>query len=307
MPRAIRRFALRGQRWRVRLTDLLARIGFRDDYFLIVASIVIGGATGLGAHFFYALIEYAHDKCYGAAGAAGFFGGRAVMLVILPAIGALLVGLIVHYFAREAKGHGVPEVMDAIYRRGGVIRPRVALAKAVASTLTIGSGGSAGTEGPIIQIGAAIGSTFGQVLQVTRRQMGVLVACGAAGGIAAIFNAPIAGVLFALEIFLKDFSFRTFSPVVFASVLSCSVTHAVRPEDVGIFEIVTLERSQYVFDGSELPFYLGLGVVCAMVSVLFVRSLYLTEDLCDRLRLPGQVKPMLGAVLLGLTGVAYCA
>lgn len=306
MSRSIRRFALQGQRLRVRLIGLLAAIGFRDDYFLIVASIIIGGATGLGAHLFYALIELAHQVCYGETGAAGFFGGRTGMLIVLPAVGALLVGFIVHHFAREARGHGVPEVMDAIYRRGGVIRPRVTVAKAVASALTIGSGGSAGTEGPIIQIGAAIGSTFGQVLQVTRRQMGVLVACGVAGGIAAIFNAPIAGVLFALEIFLKDFSFRTFSPVVFASVLSCSVTHAVRPADVGIFEIATLERYQYVFDGSELPFYLGLGVVCAMVSVVFIRSLYFTEDLCDRLRLPGQAKPVLGAVLLGLAGVAYC-
>ncbi|HUU83081.1 MAG TPA: chloride channel protein [Phycisphaerae bacterium] len=307
MPRTLRRFALKGQRLRVRLIELLARIGFKDDYFLIVTSIVIGGATGLGAHLFYSLIEFAREKCYGHTGSGGLFGGRGFMLVVLPAVGALLVGLIVHYFTREAKGHGVPEVMDAIYRHGGVIRPRVALAKAVASALTIGSGGSAGTEGPIIQIGAAIGSTFGQVLQVTRRQMGVLVACGVAGGIAAIFNAPIAGVLFALEIFLKDFSFRTFSPVVFASVLSCSVTHAMRPSDEGIFEVATLERYQYVFDGSELPFYLVLGMVCAVVSVVFIRSLYFTEDICDRLKMPPQAKPALGAVLLGLVGVGYCA
>jgi len=186
------------------------------------------------------------------------------------------------------------------------VRPRVAIAKAVASACTIGSGGSAGTEGPIIQIGAAIGSTFGQLLHVSRRQMSVLVACGVAGGISAIFNAPIAGVLFALEIFLKDFSLRTFSPVVFASVLSGSVSHAFDRYDRGIFEISTLEHYAYKFDGSELPFYLVLGVVCAGVSVLFIRSLYFTEDVCDRIRLPGQVKPLLGAILLGLTGVAYC-
>ncbi len=307
MPRSLRRFALRGQRLRVRLINLLAKIGFKDEYFLIVMSIAIGGATGLGARLFFSLIEYAHQVCYGQTGSTGLFNGRAGMLVVLPAVGALAVGFITHYFAREAKGHGVPEVMDAIYRRGGVIRPRVAVAKAIASALTIGSGGSAGTEGPIIQIGAAIGSTFGQVLQISKRQMGVLVACGVAAGIAAIFNAPIAGVMFALEIFLKDFSFRTFSPVVFASVLSCSLTHAFQESDRGIFEIATLEHYQYTFDGSELPFYLGLGVVCAVVSVLFIRSLYATEDLCDRIKMPAQVKPVIGAVLLGLIGVGYCS
>ena len=159
------------------------------------------------------------------------------MVIVLPVVGGLLVGQITYYFAREAKGHGVPEVMDAIYRRGSIIRRRVAGAKTVASACTIGSGGSAGMEGPIIQIGAAIGSTAGQYLDVPRRQMNILVACGVSAGIAAIFNAPIAGVLFALEIFLRDFSFRTFSPVVFSSVISCSVTHAIRFQDAAIFEV----------------------------------------------------------------------
>ena len=306
MGRTTRRLTLRGQQLRVRLVKALTAVGFKDEYFLIVISIVIGVATGLGAHVFYYLIEKAREACYGT-GDTGIFAGRALMLIALPALGGLAVGLITEYFAREAKGHGVPEVMDAIYRRGGVIRPRVAVAKAVASVFTIGSGGSAGTEGPIIQIGAAIGSTFGQILRVSRRQMGVLVACGVAGGISAIFNAPIAGVLFALEIFLKDFSFRTFSPVVFASVLSGSVIHAFHPEDRGIFEISTLEQCQYKFGPAELPFYLVLGVLCAAVSVAFIKSLYFTEDLCDRLRIPGQFKPVLGAALLGLVGVAYCA
>ena len=307
MERVRRRLVIRVHRLRLRLVKFLSAIGFKEDYYLVAMSIAIGGATGLGAHLFYMLIEFARVKCYGPGGveAGGLFSGRAVMLVILPAIGALAVGMITRYFAREAKGHGVPEVMDAMYRRGGVIRPRVSLAKAVASALTIGSGGSAGTEGPIIQIGAAIGSSFGQLFNVTRRQMNVLVACGVAGGIAAIFNAPIAGVLFALEIFLKDFSFRTFSPVVFASVLSCSITHALRVGDRAIFEIAALQTHHYVFTGVELPLYLCLGVICAVLSVIFIRSLYFTEDVCDRIRLPDQLKPVVGAVLLGLLGVVY--
>ncbi|MCP4245478.1 MAG: chloride channel protein [bacterium] len=305
MGRSSRSLVLPRRRLRLWLGRLRAEAGLKEDYFLIVISILIGAATGLGAHVFYWLIEEARHLCYGQSEAGGLFDGRAYMLVLLPAVGALAVGFIIEHFAKEAKGHGVPEVMDAIYRKGGVIRPRVAVAKAVSSALTIGSGGSAGTEGPIIQIGAALGSTVGQLLKVGRRQMGVLVACGVAGGIAAIFNAPIAGVLFALEIFLKDFSFKTFSPVVFASVLSCSVTHALRPVDVGIFEVASLKHFEYRFDGSELPFYLGLGVVCALAAVAFIRALYYTEDLAEKLKIRGPYVPVLGAVLLGVTGMAY--
>ncbi len=296
-------------RMRARLSKWARALGIGEDYYLIGLSILIGGATGLGAHLFYTLIEMADAWCYGHDGSrsGGLYSGKTFMLVALPAIAALAVGLITRFFAREAKGHGVPEVMDALHRGGGSIRPRVAVAKAISSTLTIGSGGSAGTEGPIIQIGAAIGSTFGQALKVTRRQMSVLIACGVSGGIAAIFNAPIAGVLFALEIFLKDFSFRTFSPVVFASVLSCSLTHAFRPEDRGIFETAGFQDYQYTFDGSELPFYLILGLICAATAVIFIRGLYFTEDVADRIRLPEALKPAIGAVILGVTGIAYCS
>lgn len=299
----LQRWAIRGQRLRVRLTGLLGSVGFKDEYFLVVLAILIGSATGFGAHLFYLLLDlafrFAFDEQY------GLFRGQWYVLVVLPALGGLVVGFITHWFAREAKGHGVPEVMDAILRQGGVIRPRVAVAKSIASALSIGSGGSAGTEGPIIQIGAALGSTFGQLLQVGRRQMGVLVACGAAGGIAAIFNAPIAGVLFALEIFLRDFSFRTFSPVVFSSVLSASLTHYLRGGDKPIFVVQAFSGD--LFRITELPYYGVLGVICAIASVIFIRALYKTEDIADFLRIPEWIKPALGGALLGLTGVLFAA
>lgn len=227
------------------------------------------------------------------------------MLIVLPTVGALGVGHLTHFFAREAKGHGVPEVMDALYRKKGEIRPRVASIKAIASALTIGSGGSAGTEGPIIQIGAAIGSGLGRALRIGPQQRGIVVACGISAGIAAIFNAPIAGVLFALEIFLKDFSFRTFSPVVFSSVISCSVLHAIRAQDEAIFEVSALRSADYMFVGIEFPLYLILGVLCAVAGVGFIRALYYTEDLTDRLTIPGPLKPAVGAMVLGITGALY--
>lgn len=287
------------------LLRAVIRLGFKEEYFLVLVSILIGAATGLFAHLFYFLIEYTRGRAYGGEESAGLFNGHVWMLVLLPAVGAAAVGLITYYFASEAKGHGVPEVMDAMYRKGGVIRGRVAGAKAVASALTIGSGGSAGTEGPIIQIGAAIGSWLGGFFGIPRRQMGVVVACGVSAGIAAIFNAPIAGVLFALEIFLKDFSFRTFSPVVFSSVISCSIIHALSEKDVAIFTFAGSGDFSYVFDGFELPLYLVLGVLCALTAVLFIRCLYYMEDLTDRINIPDPLKPVMGAVGLGLSGIVF--
>ncbi|GJM23901.1 MAG: chloride channel protein [Phycisphaerae bacterium] len=296
MGRFIRQISI----WRVHATRSLERLGINEDRLLILLSILVGGATGLGAHLFYELLEFAYDH---ASAEGGFFALGTYMLILLPVLGAILVGIITTTFASEAKGHGVPEVMDALCRKGGEIRPRVAFAKAISSALTISSGGSAGTEGPIVQIGAAIGSSVGQVLGIKRHQMNTLVACGVAGGIAAIFNAPIAGVLFALEIFLRDFSFRTFSPIVFASVISTSLTHALRPDEGGIFEVVNPEL--YTFRGAELPYYLVLGVFCAIASVAFIRVLYFAEDVTDKIKIPNAFKPAIGGALLGLTGIVY--
>jgi CIC family chloride channel protein len=292
-------------RARIRFREVVTRIGLGDEMFLVLVSIVIGAATGIFAHLFFTLIEIAREFAYGAGEDGGLFAGRSWMLIVLPTVGALFVGLITFYFAREAKGHGVPEVMDALYRKGGEIRARVASAKAIASALTIGSGGSAGTEGPIIQIGAAIGSGVGKYLHIPRREMGIMVACGVSAGIGAIFNAPIAGVLFALEIFLKDFSFRTFSPVVFSSVISCSIMHALRLEDEAIFEVQALRDMGYQFVGVQLPLFLILGLVCAVAGVVFIRALYYTEDIFEKLKFPEPLKPALGAIGLGLSGMIY--
>ncbi|MHC5111199.1 MAG: chloride channel protein [Planctomycetota bacterium] len=304
-PERPSKLAIRGIRFRVRMTNILTRAGIKEEYFLVLVSILIGATTGLFAQLFYDLIEGVRHVAFGPGGDAGLFNGRWWMLILLPTVGGLAVGMLTFHFAREAKGHGVPEVMDSIYRKGGAIRGRVAGVKAVASSLTIGSGGSAGTEGPIIQIGAALGSTAGMLLGISRRQMGVVVACGVSAGIAAIFNAPIAGVLFALEVFLKDFSFRTFSPVVFSSVISCSIMHALKGEDVAIFEVSALRHVHYVFNGMELPWFLILGVLVAVASVAFIRALYSIEDLADKIPLPEPVKPALGGMVLGITGVIF--
>ncbi len=284
-----------------KIQGLIRKLGFHEDSMLIIIAMTVGVLTGLGSIAFTWLIEVAHNFCYGSGESTGIYAGKWFYLIILPAIGALCVGTITYFFAREARGHGVPEVMDAIARKNSIIRGRVAIAKAISSALTIGSGGSAGTEGPIIQIGAALGSSIGQKLKLRKNYMTIVVGCGAAAGISAIFHAPIAGVLFALEIFLRDLKFKTFSPVLIASVMSSVTVSTVLGKNAAIFPIL---NSSFSFTWPETIFYILLGLICAFPAVGFTKMLYATEDLFEKkIKIHYILKPVLGAVLLGVLGI----
>jgi CIC family chloride channel protein len=226
-----------------------------------------------------------------------------------PVIGGLIYGPLIARFAGEARGHGVPEVMLAVSEQGGRIRPRVAAVKALASAVCIGSGGSVGREGPIVQIGSALGSSLGQVLRIPESRLRLLVACGAAGGISATFNAPIAGVFFALELILRDFESESFGVVVLASVIADVIGRAA----FGSQPFLTLPafHQQSLW---EYGLYAGLGLMAAVVGTVFVRVLYGMEDVADRIwRGPAWLRPAAGGVLLGalllalpqLYGVGY--
>jgi CIC family chloride channel protein len=216
----------------------------------------------------------------------------------IPALGGLLVGPLVHFFAREAKGHGVPEVMEAVATRGGVIRPRIVAVKILASALSIGSGGSVGREGPIVQIGSALGSALGQLLRVPARQLRTIVGCGAAAGISATFNAPIAGAIFAVEVIVGDFAVAQFSPIVIASVVATVISrftlgnHPAFP--VPEYELVS---------PFELGAYMGVGVVAALVGLTFMKTLYASEDFFERLPLPEWLKPAIGGLGVGAIAI----
>ncbi|MEF2145822.1 MAG: chloride channel protein [Desulfovibrionaceae bacterium] len=222
------------------------------------------------------------------------------LMIVLPALGGLVVGIIVHFFAREAKGHGVPEVMEAIALRHGQIRKRVALAKIVASAVTIGSGGSVGREGPMVQIGSSIGSSVGQIFKVPTIHMRTMVGCGAAAGIAATFNAPIAGVLFALEIIIGDFGLMSFSPVVLSSVTATTISRYYLG-DLPAFVI----PDYAIVSLWEFALYPLLGIATAMAALLFIKVLYRLEDIFEKLRLPGWFKPCLGGALLGVVVIFF--
>ncbi|OQX95715.1 hypothetical protein B6I21_04035 [candidate division KSB1 bacterium 4572_119] len=215
--------------------------------------------------------------------------------ILIPVIGGAIVGPIIYLFAREAKGHGVPEVMQAIALKNGVIRPRVAAVKSIASAITISTGGSVGQEGPIIQVGSAIGSSIGQWLKVSPERLKILVGCGAAAGIAATFNAPIAGAFFALEIILGNFALTSFSPIIISSVMATVISRAF----FGNYPIFTVPGYSLVSIW-EVPLYMVLGLVTGIVGLAFTKSVYASENFFDKLKMPEYLKTPLGAIFLGL-------
>ena len=182
----------------------------------------------------------------------------------------------------------------------GRIRKRIVVIKSLASAICIGTGGSVGREGPIVQIGSAIGSAIGQVLKITADRIRTLVGCGAAAGIAATFNAPIAGSMFALEIILADFGLATFSPIV----ISALVATAISRHFLGDAPALIVPAYQLV-SAWEFPLYITLGVFCAIVAVSFTKILYRMEDIFDGLRFPECLKAVLGGTIIGVMGVLF--
>ncbi len=260
-------------------------------------AIAIGILSGYGAVLFRFVIQGAQYAFYqNTADILTFVSTVPVYCLIgLPAIGGLVVGLLVRFGAREAKGHGVPEVMEAVSLRGGRIRKRVAVVKIIASAVCIGSGGSVGREGPIVQIGSSIGSSIAQIFKTTGPQHRTMVGCGAAAGIAATFNAPIAGVLFALEVLLGDFGLAAFSPVVLSSVMATTISRHYFG-DFPAFVIPSYELASLW----EFAIYPFLGLLAGLLAILFIVVLYKSEDLFDAIKIPEWIKPALGGMLLGL-------
>jgi CIC family chloride channel protein len=267
---------------------------------MVLLAVGVGVGAGYGAVFFRWLIAAAQSVYFGGLGGLLSWLGR-YRVILLPAAGGLLVGPLVYFFAREARGHGVPEVMLAVMRERGRIRPRVSVVKSLASAICIGSGGSVGREGPIVQIGSALGSTVGQVLRLSEERLRLLVACGAAGGISATFNAPIAGVLFALEVILRDFSVRSFALVVLSSVSSVVISH-VYLGDSPAFQIA---QPYSLVSPWELPLYFMLGLMAGLVSRAFIWVLYRSEDVFDAWAFPEYLKPVVGGLVVGTIGVWY--
>ncbi len=282
------------------LAHLLDRLAPPKGLLLLVLSILVGACTGLAAVLFIKLIHAIQHFAFTSSTESFPFLGTTIYF-IAPVLGGLAVGPLI-LFAKEAKGHGVPEVMQALILRGGRIRARVAVAKIAASAICIGTGGSAGREGPIVQVGSALGSSLGQSLHLSDERIKNLVACGAAAGIAATFNAPIAGVIFAIEVLMCNLQLRHFGNVVIAAVSSSIVSHFFFGNKVA-FEVPTYTLNSPV----ELLLYLLLGLSAALVGVMFIRMLNFAENVFDAWTAPQLIKPAVGAIGLGILGFLYMA
>jgi len=279
---------------------LKSGINFNNFATLMVVAVVMGAGTGLITVVFVKAIAWITYFSFVEGLPQILAPLGAGWIILVPVIGSLITGPMIAYWAIEAKGHGVPEVMQAIIMRRGRIRPRVAVVKSVASAICIGTGGSAGREGPIVQVGAALGSTAAQLLRLGPQRTITLVACGAAAGIAATFNAPIAGVIFAMEVILGEFTTHYFGMVVIAAVAASIVSR----EFLGDFPAFAIPSYSLV-SAWELPLYALLGVLAALVGWGFVKILYYVEDRFDGWRFPDAFKPAIGGIGVGLIGLFY--
>jgi CIC family chloride channel protein len=262
-------------------------------------AIFVGLLSGLGAVAFIRLIKVFGWVFFNRTWSAFHFMGH-YYVIILPVIGGLILGPLIYFLAREARGDGPPEVMEAAAVKGGRIRPHVALVKALASSICIGSGGSVGREGPIIQIGASFGSTIGQWLRLPEDWMKTMLLCGAAGGLSAIFNAPIGGVFFALEVIQRRFMAANLGFVVISSVTANFIAHRFLG-DTPSFSIPTYNMAS----NWEIIPYIILGIISGFVALAFVKAFYKCENLFGDLRIPGYVKPAAGGLIVGLIGAWY--
>jgi CIC family chloride channel protein len=273
---------------------------------LSLLALVVGVVTGLGAVVFRGLIGLVHNLFFLGHFAFGYdssvftpFNPWGPAIILVPVIGGIGVTWIVSTFAPEAKGHGVPEVMDAIYYQQGIIRPVVAVVKSIASALAIGTGAAVGREGPIIQIGSALGSTLGQILRMQAGQRITLVAAGAGAGIAATFNTPIGGVMFATELMLPEISVNTFLPVAVATGTATFIGRLFFG-DQPAFNVPALTAiPDSLSTVVTLVLYVVLGALTGVAAAGFIRGLHWLEDGFDLI--PGRyTRHIIGMLLVGV-------
>ncbi len=266
-----------------------------DQNMLILAAL-LGFFAGFASTFFRWLIEF-FESIFSIKGFSLVGIPPQVYPFLLPLI---FIGLICKFFPNAVKENGVHQVMYAVALNDGKVRKRTIASCAVTSSLTIGSGGSAGREGPTVQIGAAVGSTIGQLLHLSTERMRVLVGCGAAAGIAASFNAPLAGVLFALEIILGDFTIHTFSPIIIASVIGTVTGRALEGNEV-TFNVPVHE----LVHPAEIIFYLALGMLCGIVARLFTFIYFYTQQVFEKkINIADLYKPAIGGLIVGMISIS---
>ncbi|HTW93896.1 MAG TPA: chloride channel protein [Tepidisphaeraceae bacterium] len=298
-------------RLRILLSRLLSRLGFGDNAFLLLLSVVVGIVTAAAAVAFHELIDLIRDLLYRHFDAETLYSRDMGLLLFLPALGGLAVGVFSKYIMRAREGHGIVDVMESVTRTTGFQKPITAIEKILTSAMTIGSGGSAGAEGPIVQIGAGIASGVGGIFRLARQHMPILTGCGCAAGISAIFNAPFGGVLFALEIILQDFSLRVVTPIVVSSVIAQVTVQAIF-QSIGsnAFRAIFAMPTGEITHGNSMAWaqvgnFMIFGVVCGLIGLALTRLMYAMEEFFHHLKVPAALRPAVGGLALGAAGVIY--
>jgi CIC family chloride channel protein len=280
------------------------RIAEPAQFRMVLMSFLAGGIgllAGLIAFVLYKLIGLFTNIFFYHRFVAEFLSARhnqlGLWVIPIPVIGGIIVGFMAKYGSSKIKGHGIPEAMEAVMVNRSRIEPRVAILKPLSAAIAIGTGGPFGAEGPIIQTGGAVGSLVGQAFHTTASERKVLLACGAAAGMSATFNTPIAGVILAIELLLFEFKARSFIPLVIASTLAT----AVHMQLLGVGPMFKVTPMDFGIPHA-LPFYLVLGVVCGLAAVGFSKLLYWTEDQFEKLPVDELWWPAIGALGLGIIG-----
>ena len=272
-----------------------------------ILAFTVGIISGFGAILFNRMIGLIHNIFFLGTFSTYYDSSThtpdspwGIGIILVPVIGAVLVAFLVKNFAPEAKGHGVPEVMKAVYFNNGIIRPAVGVVKAIASAISIGTGGSVGKEGPFVQIGAAFGSTLGQIVKMPVRQRNILIAAGAAGGIAATFNSPVGGLTFGIELILLSISAATIFPVAIATVTACFISRVFMGIEPA-FAIPSLITPTFVDPNMWiLLIFIPFSVFIGLVSLVFIKGMGFFEDLFDGMKGNYYTRHILGMTIIGI-------
>ncbi len=279
------------------------RIQMTEFMYMIILSVIIGFVAGFGSVGVKYLIEFISRLAFSGDGNILEIVSATpwYLIVMIPTLGGLFVGLFANFVVPESKGHGVTEVIQSLLTKGGVIKPIVAVGKSITSAVTIGTGGSVGFEGPIVQIGASIGSTVGQFFKVPSRRLRTLVGCGAAAGIAATFNMPIAGALFAIEVIMMDYAAYQLFPIIISSVIATVISHHY------FGNYAEFIASPIILDNYfEIINFFVLGVFCGLISFFMIKSIYFFEDLFhNKIKIPVYIKPAIGGLIIGIIGIHF--
>ena len=313
MTNVIRTPAIRFRLW---VGRHLSRLGFGEQSFLLLLAVVVGVVTAIAAVSFHELINFLRDTCFSKPGEDFLYGKGLFLLILCPAAGGLCVGIISTWLDHAGQGHGIVDVIESVVRASGFQRPAAAIETLVTSALTIGSGGSTGAEGPIVQIGAAIASGVGSVFRLARQFMPVLTGCGCAAGISAIFNAPFGGVLFTLEVVLQDFSIRAFTPIVVASVIAQVSTLAIfqaldklgraHEQFHAIFEMPQrVIMMHQVLDWPQVGNFFVLGLICGVAGLGLTLLVDKSEKWFKKIPVAATWRPALGGAMVGVLGIFF--